>query len=115
MGRAPNWQAAEERPVVILGAGGMLATALVDALEAHEYHYVALSEQSLDITYEGRVAAILKGLHPRLIINAAAYTDVDGAETDRDLAFEVNATGARNVAAVAQAVGATALHISTDY
>jgi len=115
MGRAPNWQVAEEKPVVVIGAGGMLATALIDELETREYHYVALSEHSLDITYEGRVAAILKGINPRLIINTAAYTDVDGAETDRDLAFEVNANGAHNVAAVAQAIGATVLHISTDH
>ncbi len=115
MGRAPNWQAAEEKPVVVLGAGGMLATALVDVLEDQEQHYVALSEQTLDITYEGRVAAILKGLNPRFIINAAAYTDVDGAETNRELAFEVNGIGAGNVAKVAAGIDATVIHISTDY
>ena len=115
MGRAPNWQAAEEKPVVVLGAGGMLATALVDALEDQEQHYVALSEQALDITYEGRVAAILKGLNPRFVINAAAYTDVDGAEANKDIAFDVNGLGAGNVAKVTADIEATVIHISTDY
>ncbi|MFV2082803.1 MAG: dTDP-4-dehydrorhamnose reductase, partial [bacterium] len=115
MGRAPNWQAAEERPVVILGAGGMLATALVDSLEAHEYHYVALSEQSLDITHEGRIAAILKGLNPRVVINTAAYTNVDGAESDQETAFAVNSDGAGHVANVCSRIGARMVHISTDY
>lgn len=115
MGRAPHWEAAEERPVVVLGAGGMLATALVDALEDQELHYVALSEKTLDITYEGRVAVLLKGLNPRVIINAAAYTDVDGAEKDRDLAFEVNGTSAGNVATIADGIGAKVIQISTDY
>jgi dTDP-4-dehydrorhamnose reductase len=115
MGRAPHWKAAEERPVVVLGAGGMLATALVDALEARDLHYVALGEQTLDITYEGRVTVILKGLNPVVVINAAAYTDVDGAEADRALAYEVNAVGAGNVASAAFGLGARVIHISTDY
>lgn len=115
MGRAPDWQAAEERPIVVLGAGGMLATAIVGKFEEKGLHYVALSEQSLDITYEGRVRAILKGLNPAVIINAAAYTDVDGAQTNRELAFAVNAQGAENVARAARSLGSKTVHISTDY
>jgi dTDP-4-dehydrorhamnose reductase len=115
MGRASGWEAAEEKPFVILGAGGMVARALVDAMENHDYHYVALSEKSLDITYEGRIAALLKGLNPQVIINAAAFTDIDGAESDRELAFEVNGAGAGNVAAVAAAIGALVVQVSTDY
>ena len=76
MGRAPNWKAAEERPVIVLGAGGMLATALVYTLEEDERHYLALSEQDLDITYEGRVLTLIKSLNPGIVINAAAYTGV---------------------------------------
>jgi dTDP-4-dehydrorhamnose reductase len=93
----------------------MVARALVDAMENHDYHYIALGEKSLDITYEGRIAALLKGLNPQVIINAAAYTDIDGAESDRELAFEVNGVGAGNVAAVAAAIGALVVHLSTDY
>ena len=115
MGRAPDWQAAEERPVVVLGAGGMLATAVVDALEERGQHYIALSERDLDITVEGRVAGLLKGFRPRAVINAAAFTDVDGAESNREQAYAVNALGAGNVARVARGIGATMIHISTDY
>jgi dTDP-4-dehydrorhamnose reductase len=115
MGRASGWKAAEEKPFVVLGAGGLVATAFVDALERHDYHYVALSEKSLDITYEGRIAALLKGLNPQVIINAAGFTDIDGAETDRDTAFEVNGAGAGNVAAVAAEIGALVVQMSSDY
>jgi len=115
MGRAPGWEAAEERPVVVLGAGGMLATALVDVLEEHGQHYVALSEQDMDITLENRVADTLRSLNPRVVINAAGYTDVDGAEGNRELAFAVNGTGAGNVAKAAAGIGSVVIHISTDY
>ena len=115
MGRASGWEAAEEKPFVVLGAGGLVATAFVEALERHDYHYVALSEKSLDITYEGRIAALLKGLNPQVIINAAGYIDIDGAEANRELAFEVNATGAGNVAAVGAEIGALVVQMSSDY
>ncbi len=115
MGRASGWEAAEEKPFVVLGAGGLVATAFVEAMEHHDYHYVALSEKSLDITYEGRIAALLKGLNPQVIINTAGYTDIDGAETNSDIAFEVNAAGAGNVAAVAAEIGALVVHLSSDY
>ncbi len=115
MGRAPNWQAAEEKPIVVLGAGGMLATALVHELEEREQHYEALSERDLDITNDGRVATLLKSLCPRVVVNAAAFTDVDSAESHRELALNVNAQGAGNVAAAAHSVGATVVHFSTDY
>jgi dTDP-4-dehydrorhamnose reductase len=115
MGRASGWEAAEEKPVAVLGAGGMLATALVGALEEGDHHYVALSEHDLDITFEGRVVTILKSLNPRTVINAAAYTDVDGAQTHRDTAYAVNGAGAGHVAAAAALIGANVIHMSTDY
>lgn len=72
MGRVPYWEAAEEKPVVVPGAGGMLATALVDTHEEQKLHYLALSEQTLDITSKGPVKTILMGLNAGFAINAAA-------------------------------------------
>ena len=115
MGRASGWKAAEERPFVVLGAGGLVATAFVQAFEDHDYHYVALSEKSLDITYEAHLPILLKGLNPQVIINAAGYTNIDSAETDREQAFEVNSTGAGNVAGFAASIGARMVQISTDF
>jgi len=115
MGRASGWIAAEEKPVVVLGAGGLLAKAIVDTLEDQDHHYVALSESSLDITYEGRVRVLLKGLNPGIVINAAGYTDIDGAEENPERAFEVNGAGAGNVAGVCAELGALVVHVSTDY
>ena len=115
MGRASGWQAAEEKPVIVLGAGGLLARGLVEALEEHDHHYVALSENSLDITHEGRVRAHLRGLNPGVVINAAGYTHIDDAETASEQAFEVNGAGAGHVARVAAELDALVVHISTDY
>jgi dTDP-4-dehydrorhamnose reductase len=100
---------------VVLGAGGMLATALVKELERREQHYISLSEHDLDITFEGRVITLLKSLNPGVVVNAAAYTDVDGAESNRALAFEVNAAGAGNVARAAAMIDALMVQVSTDY
>lgn len=115
MGRASGWEAAEEKPVVVLGAGGLLAKAMVEILEDQDHHYVALGVDSLDITYEGRVRTILKGLNPGVVINAAGYTDIDAAEKEPERAFEVNGAGAGNVAGVCAELGALVVHISTDY
>jgi len=115
VGRASGWQAAEEKPVVVLGAGGLLARGLVETLEEHDYHHVALGKNSLDISYEGRVRAHLRGLNPGMVINAASYTDIDGAEAASEQAFEVNGAGAGHVARVAAELDALVVHISTDF
>jgi dTDP-4-dehydrorhamnose reductase len=66
-----------------------------------------------DITQPGIVSTITS-FAPQLIVHAAAYTDVDGAEKDPDLAYRVNALGTQNMALAAQATGAALLHVSTN-
>jgi dTDP-4-dehydrorhamnose reductase len=68
-----------------------------------------------DITDESATLAAVRAATPDAVVNCAAYTDVDGAEDNRDAAFAVNARGAGNVARAAAAVGASLLHVSTDY
>lgn len=69
----------------------------------------------MDITKLDQVRAKLVGEQPDVVINAAAYTNVDGAETDRETAFLINETGPKNLAIVAKEIGATLVHYSTDY
>jgi dTDP-4-dehydrorhamnose reductase len=75
----------------------------------------ALNSTDLDITNLMRVKSAVGERKPDIIINAAAYTNVDGCESDVGLAFKVNALGARNVAIAAQETGSKLAHISTDY
>lgn len=69
----------------------------------------------LDITDEHAAREKITALHPQTIINAAGYTDVDGAESQRELAFKVNADAVRTLAQIAQDINATLVHYSTDY
>ena len=71
--------------------------------------------RALDITDRHEVAAFVRHHQPDAIISCAAYTNVDGCETNRDAAFAVNAVGARNLALAAEEVGAKLVHVSTDY
>jgi dTDP-4-dehydrorhamnose reductase len=93
---------------LVLGGGGMLGQ---DVALAAAADVVALGHAELDVTDAGAVAAAVAELRPDVVINCAAYTDVDGAETDAAAAQRVNVDGARNVAAAAPRV----VHVSTDY
>jgi dTDP-4-dehydrorhamnose reductase len=96
---------------LIAGAGGMLGHDLRDALDGRDV--VALTRADLDVTDPEAVAAAVTGVD--VVINAAAYTDVDGAEGDEAAAFAINATGAGLLADAAAATGARLVHVSTDY
>jgi dTDP-4-dehydrorhamnose reductase len=99
--------------IVITGAGGQLGIALAHALADHEV--LGLGRDALDVTEPERIAEVMAAERPDLVINAAAYTDVDGAETDRDEAFRVNATAPGHLAAATAEVGVPLVHVSTDY
>lgn len=101
--------------IVILGAGGMLASALEKILNDSGLQFYSFSEDKLDITNLDTLRSRLFQVNPSIVINTAAYTDVDGCEENVDLAFAVNAAGAGNVAKVSVELGAKLIHISTDY
>lgn len=100
--------------VLVTGAGGQLARELVRVAPPETCVY-ALGKDKLDVTNRAQVERQLRDLRPEAIINAAAYTAVDAAETEPELAYAVNAIGAENIAAVAAAAGMRLIHISTDF
>jgi len=99
--------------IIITGADGQLGTELQGALEGHRLYPADIEE--FDITDFEAVKAKVTGFGPDLIIHAAAYTDVDGAELNPDIAFKVNAVGTQNLTIAARAVGAIILYVSTDF
>jgi len=108
---------ATSRPVaVVLGARGLLGGALPSALaEAAWEVAAAVARAECDITDEGAVRALLARTRPAAVFNAAAYTDVDRAESEPELAHTVNARAAEIVARAAADVGAAVVHYSTDF
>jgi len=91
----------------------MLALDLVPALREVGWVVTALGRDDLDVTDAAQCVAAVDG-HD-LVVNAAAYTAVDAAETDEPAAFAVNAVGAANVAHACSRAGARLVHVSTDY
>jgi len=100
--------------VLITGKGGQLAWELERSLPAG-YEALCLGVESLDITEKEAVFTALEDFRPELVINAAAYTAVDKAESDSELAYAVNEVGAENIALACKEVGARLLHVSTDF
>ncbi|WP_104170777.1 NAD(P)-dependent oxidoreductase [Cryobacterium sp. M23] len=96
---------------LITGAAGMLGRDLQAALAGRDV--TAFDRTELDITDRAAVLAQVVGYD--VIINAAAYTQVDDAETNEDAAYAINATGPHNLASAASATGAKLVQISTDY
>lgn len=100
--------------VLVFGARGMLGKDLVPALSV-KHQVLARDIEDLNIADQQRVQKEIETLRPQVVVNAAAYTDVDGCEAKRELAFSVNAEGARNIAAGCAASNARMIHLSTDY
>jgi dTDP-4-dehydrorhamnose reductase len=101
--------------VVIVGSAGQIGSELMRAPIPAGWQRADLGRAELDITDERAVAAALAACRPDLVINAAAYTAVDRAESDRDNAVAVNATGPAILARRCAAIGAALIHYSTDY
>lgn len=100
--------------VLITGAHGQVGHELV-RLAPNAFDVVGLGSGDLDITDAHAVAREVERMQPQLIINAAAYTAVDRAESEPDLAYAVNRDGPLNLGKVAERLGIPVLHISTDY
>ena len=98
---------------VVTGAGGQLGIELARRLDARRA--VTLNRAQLDITNARLVERTLAEISPRLIIHAAAATNVDGCERDRAEAYRTNAVGTWNVARAAERAGAQMVYVSTNY
>ena len=113
--------------ILITGASGQLGKVLLDILKTKhtdigyidkaydKAKVIPTSSTDLNICNYNNVWKYVLELNPDIIINTAAYTDVDGCETNKTLAFKVNSLGARNLAIAAEEVRAKLIHISTDY
>ncbi len=100
--------------ILITGSNGMLGHDLIEVLkDSHEL--ILTTSKTLDITDENHVLDFISQSKPDVVINAAAYTDVDGCEQNQELAYAVNSEGVRNLALACRQVDCALVHISTDY
>jgi dTDP-4-dehydrorhamnose reductase len=98
---------------LITGAGGQLGTDLCATLASDDVH--PLRRGDLDISDAAAVAEVIASVQPDVVVNAAAYTAVDAAESDEDAAYRVNAAGPAVLAAALSGTPARLIHVSTDY
>lgn len=101
--------------VLITGAAGMLGQDLIGATVDAGHVLVALPRAELDIADHAAVESAVRDARPDVVFNCAAYTNVDGCETNLETAFAVNGEGAGNVARACAGVGAWIVHVSSDY
>lgn len=101
--------------VLITGAGGMLGHDTAAAANAVHHEVAEYTRAQLDITDEAAVYEVFERELPAVVINCAAWTDVDGAESNAIETFLINENGAGNVSAAAAAIGARIIQVSTDY
>jgi dTDP-4-dehydrorhamnose reductase len=101
--------------VAVVGADGQLGSDVVAAFMAHGDAVRALTHSHIEIADLNSVAYVLEEIQPHVIINTAAVHQVEKCEREPTRAFAVNSLGSRNLAIVAQRLGAVLIHISTDY
>lgn len=100
--------------ILITGSNGMLGHDLIDVLKS-KHELILTTSKTLDITDKDNTIEFIKENKPDIVINSAAYTDVDGCETNQDLAYGVNGDGVRNLALGCKEVDCPLVHVSTDY
>jgi dTDP-4-dehydrorhamnose reductase len=102
--------------ILVTGANGQLGKEMKELETAYPgFRFIFLSREDLPIHHFELVRNFFKGYKPQFLVNCAAYTAVDKAETERDLAFQVNGEAVGVLAAVCKEYGTKFLHISTDY
>ncbi len=101
--------------ILITGCNGQVGTELVKQGQALKHEIVAFDLERLDITQANSVQKTVSEHQPEIVINAAAYTAVDKAEQEIELAYAVNRDGAAHLAAACKTENIPLLHISTDY
>ena len=102
--------------ILVAGAQGQLARALLGQAQARGgMNVVALGRPQLDLLDKASIPRVIAAVQPDLVVNAAAYTAVDRAESDAEAAFAINRDGAGALAAAAAAGSCPILHVSTDY
>ncbi len=102
-------------PILVTGARGMLGTDLCEVLSGRGLPFIAADIEELDLSDQTAVSRFVEGHRPHAVINCAAYTAVDRAESEPEIAFGVNRDGARNLAEAVRSTGGDLVHVSTDY
>ena len=102
-------------PLLVFGAGGQVGQELLALAAARDVAVVGITRGQADIADADKVASLVATTRPRLIVNAAAYTAVDRAESEPHAAEAGNVTGPAALARAAEAAGVPLLHLSTDY
>ncbi|WP_406439766.1 dTDP-4-dehydrorhamnose reductase [Streptomyces sp. NBC_01613] len=100
---------------LVTGSGGMLGRDTVDELARRGEDVLGLDHRALDITQPEAIGAVFAEHRPDLVVNCAAYTAVDDAETDEERALRINGDGPRLLARACAKSGARLVHVSTDY
>ena len=100
---------------LIIGKNSQIGKELINLIKSDGKDFLFLSSSELDLLNKDEIIKEIKNCQPTLIINFAAYTDVDGAENNKDLCFRVNADGPLHLSEAAKNIGANLIHISTDY
>lgn len=100
---------------VVFGCSGQLGVELVTEFRARGYHVTGFERTALDISDAARVESTLASIEPDVVLNSAAYNQVDVAEKEPQAAFTANALGVRNLAIASRQVDARLVHFSTDY
>ena len=100
---------------LVVGGNGQLGKALSMVLIQRNLEFCSVGSNALDVRSESECMSFITKEKPSVVINASAWTDVDGAELDPNGAYAVNATGPLNLAQASKAVGAIFAHVSTDY
>jgi dTDP-4-dehydrorhamnose reductase len=101
--------------ILLIGGSGQLGTAIKKELNLQGLEFSSPTTTELDICDQSKVNKFLDELRSTIIINCAAWTDVDGAESNPEGTYELNAIGTQNLAISARNYGARLIHISTDY
>lgn len=101
---------------LITGATGQLGYDIIQELnKRNELNYYAPTSEEMDITNRDTVIEVIKNYKPNIIFHCAAYTAVDKAEENKDVCYNINVNGTKNIVEAAQNCGAKVVYISTDY
>src|SRR6202035_2799681 len=101
--------------LVVLGAGGQVGRELCRREWPADYRLATFDRADVDITREESIGAAMRRERPDLVVNAAAYTAVDHAESERDAAWAANCTGPGHLAEACRVARIPLIHLSTDY
>lgn len=101
--------------ILVFGSNGQLGRCIFDQLKNSSYDQIFLSRKDVDLTNFNDTQKIIHKIDPNIIINASAYTAVDDAENNKEIAYAVNNLAVANIAKAALKVGAILIHVSTDY